>query len=76
MPLRGENDEDLFTVAEAADLWGIQPSTVRTLISGDTPRVRVVRLNERTPLIPRSEIDRYQRESRGKPGRKKQQQSE
>jgi len=71
MPLRGEDGEELLTVAEAAAELGIKPATVRTLISNG--RITVVRLNERTPLIPRTTIDAYRRTSRGKPGPKRQQ---
>ncbi len=72
MPVQGKDGEELLTVAEAAADLGLKLSTVRTLVSNN--RIAVVRLNERTPLIPRTAIETYRRDGRGKPGRRKRQQ--
>ncbi len=68
MPLRNEQGEDLLTTAEAAAELGRSASTIRTLIQQG--RLRVERPDARTVLVPWTELDRYKRESLGKPGRK------
>ncbi len=68
MPLRNEQGEDLLTTAESAAELGRSASTIRTLIQQG--RLNVERPDARTVLIPRTELDRYRRESLGRPGRK------
>jgi hypothetical protein len=60
-------DDPLYTAEEAAEVLGIAYSSVRNAITRDA--LKVVRINERTPLIPASEIERYRRENLGKRGR-------
>jgi hypothetical protein len=52
----------------AAEAMGLKRSTLGTLI--DVGSIKVVWLDARTPLIRRSELERYRAESLGKPGRK------
>lgn len=68
MPLRDEQGQELLTSAEAAQELGLTTSTIRTLMQKE--RLRVVRLDARTVLIPRAEVERYRHESLGRPGRK------
>lgn len=63
-----EDGEELLTTADAAADLELSRSTLQTLIQKGT--IRVERLDERTVLIRRSEVERYRRESLGRPGRK------
>jgi excisionase family DNA binding protein len=55
--------KEFFTSAEAADLLGLSKDTVRHYCQGDEPRIKGTKLG-RDWLIPRSEIDRYERDRR------------
>jgi hypothetical protein len=61
---------DLFTVAEAAEMLGMKPSSVRYAIRRGlmTP----VAVHSRLNAMPRSEIDRYRAEHRGQRGKPQQ----
>ena len=58
---------DFVSVAKAAEELGITPEAVRGAIMRGL--IQPVRLDGRTNLIPRSEIERYRREHRGQWGR-------
>ena len=63
MPIR----EDLLSVAEAAQELGLtRPAIRRAIMRG---LIEPVRLDGRTNLIPRAEVDRYRVEHRGRMGR-------
>jgi excisionase family DNA binding protein len=60
--------QDYLTVAQAARELGLTPQGVRKAVAVGT--LQVVRLDGRTNLVPRSEIERYRREhqtGRGRP---------
>ena len=61
--------ENHVTVAEAAQELGIRPSGVRMAITYGT--LRPVRIDRRTIMIERAEVERYRREHLGKRGRPK-----
>lgn len=63
MPLRNEQGEELLTTTEAARELGLSASSVRTQMQRGI--LRVERLDARTVLIPRSEIERYRAEHLG-----------
>jgi excisionase family DNA binding protein len=60
---------DLLTVAEAASELGIGPSGVRMAIAYGT--LRPVRIDRRTNMIERTEVERYRREHLGQRGKRK-----
>jgi excisionase family DNA binding protein len=63
MPIK----EDLLSVAEAAQELGLtRPAIRRAIMRG---LIEPVRLDGRTNLIPRAEVDRYRAEHRGRMGR-------
>jgi hypothetical protein len=76
-----QHGEELLTLSAAADLLGLKLTTIHTLVyepressAGKTvrrPRLKALRLDDRTILVRRSEVERYQVESKGRPGRKK-----
>jgi hypothetical protein len=68
-PVRGPDGEELYMTALAAKELGLTQSTMGTLINEG--RIKVVWLDARTPLIRRSEVERYRADSLGKPGRKR-----
>jgi excisionase family DNA binding protein len=57
---------DMLTVAEAAAELGVSPTTIRRAVGND--RISPHTLNGRTYLIPRSEVERYRRDSLGNRG--------
>jgi hypothetical protein len=61
---------DLFTVAEAAEMLGLSPSSVRHAVKRGllTP----VRVHPRLNALPRWEIDRYKNEHLGRRGKRPQ----
>lgn len=62
---------DLFTLAQAATALGVSPTTLRHQVAAG--RLRAT-LYGRTYLIDRAELERYRRDSVGRPGRKATQQ--
>ena len=60
---------DMLTVAEAAAELGISPITIHRAVGNGT--ITPARLNRRTYLLPRSEVERYRRDSLGQPGKRK-----
>jgi excisionase family DNA binding protein len=61
--------DNYLTVAEAAQELGIRPSGVHMAITYGT--LRPVRIDRRTIMIERAEVERYKREHLGKRGRPK-----
>ena len=61
---------DLFTVAEAAEMLGLSPSSVRYAIMRGA--IEPVAIHPRLNAVPRSEIDKYRREHLGQRGKRKQ----
>jgi excisionase family DNA binding protein len=61
--------ENYLTVAEAAQELGIGPTGVHMAITYGT--LRRVRIDKRTIMIERAEVERYRREHLGKRGRPK-----
>jgi excisionase family DNA binding protein len=59
----------MLTVAEAAAELGISPITIHRAVGNAT--ITPARLNGRTYLIPRSEVERYRRDSLGQHGKRK-----
>lgn len=58
---------ELLTLAQAAAVLGLSPSTLRTQVQ----RGRLAaQLAGKTYLVQRSEVERYQREQAGRPGPK------
>lgn len=66
MPLTGE----LLTTAEAARELGLAPASIRRAIANGV--LQVIRLDERTNVVTRAEVERYRRENLGKRGRPRQ----
>jgi hypothetical protein len=60
---------DLFTVAEAAEMLSLSPSSVRYAIARGV--IKPVAVHPRLNAVPRSEIERYRREHLGRRGRRK-----
>lgn len=60
---------DMFTITEAAAELGLSPSALRSAISYGS--LRPARLDGRTNLIPRHEVERYRREHLGQRGKRK-----
>jgi len=60
---------DMLTVKEAADELGITRTTVRRAVMNGT--LSVHRLDDRTYLVPRGEVERYRREHLGQRGKRK-----
>jgi excisionase family DNA binding protein len=60
---------DLVTVADAAEELGLSPHSVRYAIARGV--LKVLPLDGRTNLIPRSEVERYRREHLGQRGKRK-----
>ena len=60
---------DLVTVARAAEELGVSPDTVRSAIMRG--HITPERLDGRTNLVPRTEIERYRRERLGQRGKRK-----
>ena len=60
---------DLFTVAEAARMLGLNPSSVRYAVKRGL--IEVVQVHPRLNAIPRREIERYKSEHLGRRGRRK-----
>jgi excisionase family DNA binding protein len=63
MPIR----EELLSVAEAAQELGLTPPAIRRAIQRGL--IAPVRLDGRTNLIPRTQVDKYRAEHRGRMGR-------
>ena len=61
--------QELVSVATAARELGLTPRSLRSAI--ERGRIAAVRLDGRTNLVPRSEIERYRRQTLGRPGRRK-----
>jgi excisionase family DNA binding protein len=59
----------MLTVAEAAAELGISPTTIHRAVGNGT--MTPERLNGRTYLIPRKQVERYRRDSLGQPGNRK-----
>jgi excisionase family DNA binding protein len=59
----------MLTVAEAAAELGVSPITIRRAVGNG--RITPHTLNGRTYLIPRSQVERYRRDSLGQPGNRK-----
>jgi excisionase family DNA binding protein len=59
--------QDLLSVAQAAQELGLAPVSIRHAIMRGT--LGVVRLDGRTNLVPRSELERYRQEHLRKRGR-------
>jgi excisionase family DNA binding protein len=59
----------MLTVAEAAAELGVSPITIRRAVGNGT--ITPARLNGRTYLIPRAQVERYRRDSLGQPGNRK-----
>jgi excisionase family DNA binding protein len=59
---------DMLTVAEAAKELGISTTTIHRAVGNGT--ITPQRLNGRTYLIPRSEVERYRREHLGQRGKR------
>lgn len=55
--------KEYFTTAEAAERLGLNRDTVRHYCQGDEPRIKATKVG-RDWLIPRAEIDRYERDRR------------
>ena len=55
--------KEFFTTAEAAEELGLNRDTVRHYCQGDNPRIKALKVG-RDWLIPRAEIDRYERDRR------------
>jgi excisionase family DNA binding protein len=62
--------QDLISVARAAEELGLSPVTIRSAIRRGL--IARVRLDGRTNLIPRAEIERYRTERLGRPGKRTQ----
>ena len=62
--------QDLITVAAAAKELGLTPSGIRNAIMYGT--LTPVRVDGRTNMIPRAEVERYRAEHLGRRGRRKQ----
>ena len=62
---------DLLTVAQAADELGLSPSGIRNAIMYGT--ITPVRVDGRTNMIARAEVERYRAEHLGQRGKRKQQ---
>ena len=60
--------EDLITVAQAAEELGLTPQAVRNAVMRG--HITPERLDGRTSLLPRAEIDRYRRERLGRHGKR------
>jgi excisionase family DNA binding protein len=60
---------EMLTVAEAAAELGISPTTIHRAVGNGT--ITPYKLDARTYLIPRSEVERYRRDSLGQPGKRK-----
>lgn len=60
---------DLLTVAQAAAELGVGPSAIRDAISRGA--ITPVRIDGRTNMLTRAEVERYRRQSLGRPGRRK-----
>ena len=58
--------QDLLSVAQAAEELGLAPVSIRHAIMRGT--LGVVRLDGRTNLVPRSELERYRQEHLRKRG--------
>ena len=63
MPIR----EDLLSVAEAAQELGLTRPAIRRAIQRGL--IEPVRLDGRTNLIPRAQVERYRAQHRGRMGR-------
>jgi excisionase family DNA binding protein len=61
--------QDLLSVAQAARELGLSPSGIRNAIMYGT--ITPVRLDGRTNLIPRAEVEGYRREHLGQRGKRK-----
>ena len=61
---------DLFTVAEAAEMLGLSPSSVRHAVMRRL--ITPVQVHPRLNAIPRREIERYEREHLGRRGKRPQ----
>jgi excisionase family DNA binding protein len=62
--------QDLITVAKAAEELALSPVTIRSAIGRG--HIACVRLDGRTNLIPRAEIERYRAEHLGRSGKRAQ----
>ena len=60
---------DIMSVAQAAEELGIKPVAVRFAIMRGL--ITPIRLDARTNLVPRSEVERYRREHLGQRGKRK-----
>jgi hypothetical protein len=60
---------DLFTVAEAAEMLGLSPSSVRYAIMRGV--IKPVAVHPRLNAVPRSEIEKYRRGHLGQRGQRK-----
>lgn len=60
------DDLDILTLAEAAELLGRSPVTLRAQVAAGRLRARLI---GKTWITTRDEVERYRRESLGQPGR-------
>jgi Helix-turn-helix domain len=60
---------DLFTVTEAAAELGLSPSALRSAINYGS--LHPIRLDRRTNMLSREEVERYRREHLGQRGKRK-----
>ena len=63
--------DDLVTTAEAAEMLGLSPSSVKYAIARGALKAEAV--HSRLNLVRLSEVERYRRESLGRRGRRKKQ---
>jgi hypothetical protein len=61
---------DLVSVAQAAEELGLTTSAVRNAIAYGS--LRATRIDKRTNMIERGELERYRRENRGRRGKRMQ----
>src|SRR5919199_6562379 len=61
---------DLFTIAEAAEMLGLSPSSVRHAVKRGL--IEVVQVHPRLNAVARREIERYEREHLGRRGKRPQ----
>jgi hypothetical protein len=69
MPPKKHDLTRLVAAPAAAEQLGLHRSTIS--LQTDAGKLQALRLRDGTPVYDVSELERYRRENRGKPGRKK-----